>query len=1015
MPMGFTESDAFITLHDDNANITITKEGFRYSIADAAGAVLAPAHAQSGLVLGGADAVGTELLSATAESLRLAVTTSSDDVVEVDVSLTGGVIEMTVDEVPGSKTIDFRTGAVGPAYGLGDYGSHANGMIDEGTPCGGNVDARHTSELSGAIFDNMTNQGSCKRFISNFVVFPQQGLAQVLFEEGSKRVALTEDENRLGANNATEVDSLYYFVGDMPKVYADYKAAREAEGYPEVTPRQMLFELGWESYGALAWNTLQAPVEATVRGYAEHGYDLAWGVVGSGFWPGPRGNGIEGTTTSFGMWDDACDYNPADGSYPDMDCPRYPEPDRLKATFKELGMDLLLGIRNNFKAPDKSEYYNEHYDGEFAQYALENDYFLRDADGELVTVEKTGYPKGPNYILDAPNAAALEWYVEQSRLWGVDGFKEDAMLYEPVFAQDGIWNPLLKALHEAGDSVIVRNALYSVPGDVVRNNDTYYGTGANYNEDPDRLPVNMLNFAASAAPNVYADYVGGTPSAGGMTDPAYQDYFVRNAWLLAVSPTMAMGRGPWEMDDPQVDGDQGEQYAESVFKATQFHQRLVPYLYDAALDSNRTGYPSTMTPLPIAFPDDPNTYHLASKEARQYSWLLGENILATPVFGSDFESAHTRDVYLPEGEWIDYETGGRFSGRRTLQSYPLGTDRVPAFVGGSGILVEREDGALKARIFPVGERQDEYKMDGAGEGLSIKLMNTGWDPELLRVVDRSGGGRVDFEIDPITGAVEFDVEPGHSYQLNAGGQSDDTIERPSGSNAPVSGLDYTVNDDGRYTLTWQPVEGALGYTAAVTGACGVAGTAEVGSTAGATELNIGHQPGAGGTYTVTAWTSGGATQPSAPLTIERIIAPTTEPVIVTNESTTGTCDPATPPYLEEPASAWRQSSVKAWDGSATRYSGTAGASATWSADLSPGTYQVAVWYPASPGTPAARYDVLGASEAASVTLDQRSGGGQWIVLGEWDFDGSSEAQVRVTREGSGNLRADSARFTPVDS
>src|SRR5690606_4069206 len=114
-----------------------------------------------------------------------------------------------------------------------------------------------------------------------------------------------------------------------------------------------------------------------------------------------------------------------------------------------------------------------------------------------------------------------------------------------------------------------------------------------------------------------------------------------------------------------------------------------------------------------------------------------------------------------------YETGARFSGNQTLKDYPLGTDRVPAFVGGDGILVERDGDGLQAKVFPVGDRRTEYVMDGQGEPLSIRLNNHGWDPARLRVVDRTDDRQIPFTIDEVTGAVKFAVATGHRYQLVA--------------------------------------------------------------------------------------------------------------------------------------------------------------------------------------------------------------------------------------------------------
>jgi alpha-glucosidase (family GH31 glycosyl hydrolase) len=40
--------------------------------------------------------------------------------------------------------------------------------------------------------------------------------------------------------------------------------------------------------------------------------------------------------------------------------------------------------------------------------------------------------------------------------------------------------------------------------------------------------------------------------------------------------------------------------------------------------------------------------------------MIGDALLATLLYGNDYETAQKRDVYLPEGTWIDYDTGQRY-------------------------------------------------------------------------------------------------------------------------------------------------------------------------------------------------------------------------------------------------------------------------------------------------------------------------------------------------------------------
>ncbi|GAB3447289.1 golvesin C-terminal-like domain-containing protein [Actinophytocola sediminis] len=983
-----------ITVSQNGYRVVIHPDGFRYEIRTADGRLLAPAHAESGLrvhrdgAAEPADAVSTKLVG-TGRTAVLAVTMTDDTTVTVRIrAARPGTAQFSLAPLGGPATVDFRTGPAGPAFGLGDTGAQSDTALP-GTPCGGKVLPRETAELTGIVRDDMTNEGSCKRFLSTFVIFPKQGLGQVLITERQKRVALTTTENRLGAGGVDRVDGLYYFAGSPKQIYANYQQVRRAEGYPDVQPRPDLFEVGWEAYGALAWDTYQTSVQETLGRFVAENYPLRWAVVGSGFWPGPRGNPVEGTTNSFGMWDDTEEPGRDDG----LPNPRYPDVPALREFLKSNDMALLLGARNNFKAmPEDGGNYNTTYDGPATTEALERGYYLTDEDGTPTVATRTQFPAGASYVLDGDNPEAVAWYVKQNAKWGADGVKEDAMLYEPKLYRDGNWNPLNEALAKSGQLVIVRNSAYSVPGDTLRINDTLFGKGEDFHHDPDRMPINLLNFAASGAGNVYPDIVGGTPRSE-PTDESYRRYFVRNAMFNALTPSMAFGRGPWVLEYAP--------FEQAARKAADFHSALHPYIYDAVLDGHATGYPSAMTPLPIAYPNDERTYDLASHDGRRYEWLVGESLLATPVFGRDFDTAQTRDVYLPAGKWIDYETGARFTGPATLDDYPLGVDRVPAFVGGKGVLVTRAEKGLTAKVFPVTRGRSTYEWTDGRATSTIVNANSGWDPRSLKLTDTTTHRTIKFTVDSVTGALTFPIADGHDYRLTGGGRATDTLPVERTAPDQVTGLSHTV-EAGVTSLSWKASPGARGYVVVRDG--GDCADAVVASTTSATSVAIGAE-GSGGEFRVTAYNTVGRAAPSAPHEIPEAENP--GPVVVTNEQNTAPCSGPVP-YTE--TGTWSVSALKGFDGSGTRYSSAADATATWQAPVPSGRYTVEVWAPADVrNTTAARYTVAG----EEIVVDQLADGGQWRRLGEWDF--TDTAAVTLTVSGAGLHRTDAVRFTRIES
>ncbi|MHC4085216.1 MAG: DUF5110 domain-containing protein [Planctomycetota bacterium] len=110
------------------------------------------------------------------------------------------------------------------------------------------------------------------------------------------------------------------------------------------------------------------------------------------------------------------------------------------------------------------------------------------------------------------------------------------------------------------------------------------------------------------------------------------------------------------------------------------------------------------------YPADPNCYN------RKYEYLFGEWILVAPVV----ETATEREVYLPEGKWIDWWDGTVHTGGGTITcSAPL--DRLPMLVKAGAIIpmidvqqtwLESSVDRLTLRVYPEGNSQFTIAGDG---------------------------------------------------------------------------------------------------------------------------------------------------------------------------------------------------------------------------------------------------------------------------------------------------------------
>jgi alpha-D-xyloside xylohydrolase len=103
---------------------------------------------------------------------------------------------------------------------------------------------------------------------------------------------------------------------------------------------------------------------------------------------------------------------------------------------------------------------------------------------------------------------------------------------------------------------------------------------------------------------------------------------------------------------PKEPWNYGSAFLDDFRRIDELKYRLMPYVYAQARDSSEHGLPM-LRALFIEFPNDPGSWLVEDE------YLFGSSILVAPLF---HENATTRDVYLPPGTWIDYQTGKAWDG-----------------------------------------------------------------------------------------------------------------------------------------------------------------------------------------------------------------------------------------------------------------------------------------------------------------------------------------------------------------
>lgn len=110
-------------------------------------------------------------------------------------------------------------------------------------------------------------------------------------------------------------------------------------------------------------------------------------------------------------------------------------------------------------------------------------------------------------------------------------------------------------------------------------------------------------------------------------------------------------------------------YNEGFLKAfrqnAELKYKLMPYVYAQAKECTEKGLPM-MRALFVEYPHDAGAWLVEDE------YLFGSQMLVAPMM----ESGSERDVYLPEGKWIDYQTGKTYAGGwHTIQ-----TGTIPAVI-----------------------------------------------------------------------------------------------------------------------------------------------------------------------------------------------------------------------------------------------------------------------------------------------------------------------------------------------
>ncbi len=309
---------------------------------------------------------------------------------------------------------------------------------------------------------------------------------------------------------------------------------------------------------------------------------------------------------------------------------RFPNPKKMISDFKDEGFHISLW-QLPYMTP-KNKLYDE---------LVENGYAIKDRKGNIPVEDA---------IIDFSNPGAVKWYQEKLRPlieMGVGAIKVD---FGEAAPEEGLYASGKTGFYEHNLYPLRYNKAVS---DLTRevNGEGFIWARSTW-AGSQRYPVHWGGDPATTTSAMAATLRAGlsiglsgftfwSHDIGGFVTATPEDvYRLWTPFGMLTSHVRSHGNPPtepWEYSDEFLDGFR---------KADNMRYKLMPYIYSQAKESSEQGIPMFRA-LFVEFPDDAGSWLIDNQ------YMFGSDMLVAPLFDNSGE----RDVYLPDGKWIDYQSG----------------------------------------------------------------------------------------------------------------------------------------------------------------------------------------------------------------------------------------------------------------------------------------------------------------------------------------------------------------------
>ena len=405
---------------------------------------------------------------------------------------------------------------------------------------------------------------------------------------------------------------------------------------------------------------------------------------------------------------------------------RFDDPVKMMADFKEQGLRTCLWQLPYFVP--KNQLFDE---------IIEKGLYVRDGKGNLPYEDA---------VIDFSNPDTVKWYQNNiARLLkqGVDVIKVDFGEAAPA---DGIYASGKVGFYEHNlyplrYNKTVADITESIKGDpFIWARSAWAGSQrypVHWGGDPANTDSAMAGTLRAGLSFGLSGFSFWAHDIGGFVKSCPEDLYRRwTPFGMLSSHTRSHGSPPTEP------WEYGKDFMDAFRKADEMRYRLMPYIYAQAADCSRRGLPMVRAMF-VEYPDDPGSWLIDDQ------YFFGSDILVAPLF----ENGKLRDVYLPPGKWIDYQTGN---------FYEKGWHRMQA--ADIPVVVLVKDGAVIPHIKLAQSTADmdfskiELKVYAVNRENAEGLVCLPSDKQLHEIKLSKRGGNFVIINDPLSGKVNWNIE-----------------------------------------------------------------------------------------------------------------------------------------------------------------------------------------------------------------------------------------------------------------